>query len=263
MKRTFALAALILCFSLFAGTAYSQTYPTAFRIWTRAALPATCNPAAGDVVVVTTAPVALYSCTAANTWRPAGFAGNGQVWNQGVLTLDTPVINHTATWNNGVVTFHNIISDITDTASAGGSQLIDLRVGGATQFAVTKAGIVQAQYYQAANTGDFYFGTFSRISSGADGRINLTNNAAADFTRLSFGPEAVTHPAITVSAAVAGQTQGIIITKADGTSAVFANLGAATNGSMIYCSDCTIASPCAGGGNGAIAKRLNAIWVCN
>jgi hypothetical protein len=35
------------------------------------------------------------------------------------------------------------------------------------------------------------------------------------------------------------------------------------NGAIIYCSDCTIASPCAGGGTGAIAKRLNGAWVCN
>ena len=40
-------------------------------------------------------------------------------------------------------------------------------------------------------------------------------------------------------------------------------LRAATNGSIIYCSDCTIANPCAAGGTGAIAKRLNGAWVCN
>jgi hypothetical protein len=35
------------------------------------------------------------------------------------------------------------------------------------------------------------------------------------------------------------------------------------NGQIGYCSDCTIANPCAGGGNGAIAKRLNGVNVCN
>ncbi|UOF76952.1 hypothetical protein [Bacteriophage sp.] len=43
----------------------------------------------------------------------------------------------------------------------------------------------------------------------------------------------------------------------------FANLGAPSNGKFIYCSDCTIASPCASGGTGALAKRLNGAWVCN
>lgn len=45
--------------------------------------------------------------------------------------------------------------------------------------------------------------------------------------------------------------------------AIQANLGTPDNGTMIYCSDCTIANPCAGGGTGALAKRLNGAWVCN
>lgn len=43
----------------------------------------------------------------------------------------------------------------------------------------------------------------------------------------------------------------------------FANLGTPQNGSSVYCSNCTKATPCAGGGPGAVAKRLNAAWDCN
>jgi hypothetical protein len=43
----------------------------------------------------------------------------------------------------------------------------------------------------------------------------------------------------------------------------FANLGTPANGTFNYCSDCTLANPCAGSGTGALAKRLNSIWVCN
>lgn len=43
----------------------------------------------------------------------------------------------------------------------------------------------------------------------------------------------------------------------------FASLGAPGNGTFKYCNDCTIANPCAGGGTGALAKRLNGAWVCN
>lgn len=47
------------------------------------------------------------------------------------------------------------------------------------------------------------------------------------------------------------------------TAVTFSNLGTPANGSFAYCSDCTIANPCAGGGTGALAKRLNGAWVCN
>jgi hypothetical protein len=45
----------------------------------------------------------------------------------------------------------------------------------------------------------------------------------------------------------------------------FSNIGTnlTANGMMGYCSDCTIANPCAGSGTGAIAKRLNGVNVCN
>src|SRR5438445_13693758 len=43
----------------------------------------------------------------------------------------------------------------------------------------------------------------------------------------------------------------------------FASLGTPADGTLIYCNNCTIASPCASGGTGAFAKRLNGVWVCN
>jgi hypothetical protein len=47
------------------------------------------------------------------------------------------------------------------------------------------------------------------------------------------------------------------------TATAFASLGTPTNGTLAYCNDCTIANPCASGGSGALAKRLNNTWVCN
>jgi len=47
------------------------------------------------------------------------------------------------------------------------------------------------------------------------------------------------------------------------TNITFATLGTPANGSFGYCSDCTIANPCAAAGTGAFAKYLNAVWVCN
>lgn len=47
------------------------------------------------------------------------------------------------------------------------------------------------------------------------------------------------------------------------TSTAFARLGTPANGTIKYCNDCAVANPCADGGTGAIAKRLNGAWVCN
>ncbi|MGH9523059.1 MAG: hypothetical protein ACRD3E_11075, partial [Terriglobales bacterium] len=44
---------------------------------------------------------------------------------------------------------------------------------------------------------------------------------------------------------------------------LFAALGTPADGTILYCSDCTVASPCAGSGTGALAKRLAGAWVCN
>jgi len=43
----------------------------------------------------------------------------------------------------------------------------------------------------------------------------------------------------------------------------FANLGTPADGTVIFCSSCTFANPCADGGTGAIAKRLGGAWRCD
>lgn len=43
----------------------------------------------------------------------------------------------------------------------------------------------------------------------------------------------------------------------------FASLPSSTNGTMLYCNDCTVATaPCTGGGTGAFAFRVNGAWRC-
>lgn len=57
-------------------------------------------------------------------------------------------------------------------------------------------------------------------------------------------------------------TDNFLVTDRQGVA--FANLGSATNGSEVYCPDCTDqSSPCTGSGNGALAKRLNGAWECD
>lgn len=47
------------------------------------------------------------------------------------------------------------------------------------------------------------------------------------------------------------------------TGVAFASLGTPSNNHLVICTNCTVANPCAGGGTGALAKRLNGVWVCN
>lgn len=46
-------------------------------------------------------------------------------------------------------------------------------------------------------------------------------------------------------------------------SVAFSGLPVRNNGSVVYCTDCTKATPCAGAGAGALAKRINGLWDCD
>jgi hypothetical protein len=63
---------------------------------------------------------------------------------QGTITAAQPGVDHTVTWNNAGVTFTAIKSNVTSTASAAASLLIDLQLATVSQFKVTKAGAVTA-----------------------------------------------------------------------------------------------------------------------
>lgn len=94
------------------------------------------------------------------------------------------------------------------------------------------------------------------------------NNAGVNFNQFDIN---VTDTASTAASTIATYRVGGTAKQTfykDGTVAlgaiVFASLPAApVNGMLVYCSDCTIATPCAGAGSGALAKRLNGAWVCD
>lgn len=70
-------------------------------------------------------------------------AAVGQVViTQGTITASKSAFQATATWNSGATIFTEFSIAITDTASNAASLIADWRVGGVTQFKVSKAGIV-------------------------------------------------------------------------------------------------------------------------
>ena len=77
---------------------------------------------------------------------------------------NVPISNLTTTWNNVATTFTGIKLNVTDTASAAASLLMDLQVGGASRFSVGKDGAVSiypsvnAQTLLTTRFGFCYFG---------------------------------------------------------------------------------------------------------
>jgi|TARA_R110002126_G_scaffold112802_2_gene251127 hypothetical protein len=99
----------------------------------------------------------------------------------------------TDTWNNSLTTFSAIKIDVTDTASAAGSRLLDLQVGGAPIFNVQKDGTTTAaaglraagNVHVNSNTASFKFGTgsdltFYREAADTLSQRRLTNGQAFD-----------------------------------------------------------------------------------
>ena len=69
------------------------------------------------------------------------------------ITADAPVLNLAQTWNNAAITFTGLKLNATDTASAAASLLMDLQVGGSSQFTITKTGLARAKIGTAGNPG--------------------------------------------------------------------------------------------------------------
>lgn len=146
-------------------------------------------------------------------------------------------------------------------ASAGGKVGIDIAPSGT---GATRYGII-------ANNQSYDDGTATQVYGF---RITNDNNSAINF----YGNQAwgnVTAPlngdfAVTQRNRIFGndfeveksfRTAAGLPWRSDGVT--WNILGTPANGSMIYCTNCTIANPCAAGGTGAFAKRLNGVWVCN
>lgn len=61
----------------------------------------------------------------------------------GTVTTSAPVISGTQTWNASGTTFTGLKLNVTDTASADGSLLMDLQVSGVSRFGVDKTGTIK------------------------------------------------------------------------------------------------------------------------
>ena len=86
------------------------------------------------------------------------------------------IFDLTDLWNDGATTFTAVKMNATDTASAAGSLLIDLQVGGVSQFSVTKAGALSAKslaLVPPANTAAINVSSLSVTGSGSTSGLSI------------------------------------------------------------------------------------------
>lgn len=91
----------------------------------------------GTVVVMQTAPTLTGPVTIAEAVGSSGLTLTGAT-----QTSSFPVLSATQTWNASGTTFAAIFLNVTNTASAAASKLMDLQVGAASKFSVDKNGAI-------------------------------------------------------------------------------------------------------------------------
>jgi hypothetical protein len=89
-----------------------------------------------------------------------------------------PIISAVQTWNNGTTVFSGWLLNITNTASAAASLLMDLQVGGVSQFKVSKAGVMTV-----AGTSALQAVTATQTSAGAT-VVTITSAESGTATTL-------------------------------------------------------------------------------
>lgn len=100
------------------------------------------------------------------------------------VTASTPLISGTQTWNNGAVTFTGYKLNVTDTASATASKLLDLQVSSASKFSVDKYGIPRVGAYGGGSTDAGYILSRDLFDGHTDSAHGF---CAADYFRRGGG----------------------------------------------------------------------------
>lgn len=149
---------------------------------------------------------------------------------------------------------------------------LEVRTADDTAYATLNAGNISCLTagcaIQVVSGGSFGAGSsWFLTSTGMSGQLLVQNDAANSGVGLDLTTDGTLRIRNRAFSANGNLTAAVVTatTKVQPGSFAFASIGTTltTNGDMAYCSDCTIANPCAGSGTGAIAKRLNGVNVCN
>ena len=127
------------------------------------------------------------------------------LFTRGTITASAPVLDASQTWNNGAVTFTGLKFNATDTASAAASLLINLQVGGASRFSVSKTGILTTA--SAISASGNYIGVFSNVGEyllGVSSDLRLGRRGAANLRLGSADAAAPVAQTLSVQSGTAG-----------------------------------------------------------
>lgn len=102
----------------------------------------------------------------------------GRTNDAGTLTTDVKVLNLSATWNAAGVTFTGLQFNVTNTASATGSLLLDFQVGGVSKFYCRKDGY--AEFAGGSKVGGIGLGAYE------EGSVDLFSNSGKFSLGIAF-----------------------------------------------------------------------------
>jgi hypothetical protein len=136
----------------------------------------TSGGAAGQIMFDTGSVLSESSSLTFNSTNPALTLAGGTV------TASNPVLNLTQTWNNASATFTGIKLNATNTASGASSLLMDLQVGGTSQFNFNKSGTITLAGGVLLSTNSQ---TIRCNNGAADGEFFLTSNNQGNIVSIS------------------------------------------------------------------------------
>jgi hypothetical protein len=140
-------------------------------------------------------------------------------------TTDSPVLNLSQTWDNAATTFTGLKLNVTDTASAGDSTLLDLQVGGTSKLFVTNTGAIRIAG-QGGGSPKLIYDQFSHGLGSISGGASLMAGGSSKIWALSAGAgtnslyfTSSSASAFSNAAALAWDTDNFCIAQRNGTNA--------------------------------------------
>lgn len=200
----------------------------------------------------------------------AGVLGS-TVLTGATVTTSKPILDLAQTWNAGAVAFTGLKFNVTDTASAAGSLLLDLQVGGSSKFSVSKTGVATVGSINSGNAtfgnnslavsttgntiiwnaGVFGFSSSSSVTSASSADTIFTRKGAANWQLGNADAAAPVAQTLSVQSVVTGtaNTAGANFT-INGSNST----GSAAGGSIIF-------QTAAAGGAGSTPNTLAAALI--